>query len=149
MQNINTLAMNATLHCLSGCAIGEIVGLILATAFGFANLTTIAISIALAFLIGYVFSLTPLLGAGMPMRKAMTLVLAADTVSIATMELADNATVVGIPGAMDATLVSPLFWGALSVSLFIAFWAAFPVNRFLLLRGKGHALVHQHHMDHN
>jgi hypothetical protein len=145
MQNMNMLAVSATLHCLTGCAIGEIMGLVLGTVLNLSNFITIIISIALAFIIGYSFSLTPLVKSGMPLKKAMALVLAADTLSIATMEIVDNATVVFIPGAMDSTLVSPLFWSVLTLSLFLAFWAAFPVNRYLLMRGKGHALMHGQH----
>lgn len=149
MHNTNTLALNATLHCLTGCAIGEIMGLILGASLGLSNLVTIVISITLAFLFGYALSLTPLVKSGMSLKKAMALVLAADTLSIATMEIVDNATVIVFPGAMEATLIEPLFWSVLSLSLFLAFWAAFPVNRYLLMRGKGHALMHDQHHEHH
>jgi len=144
-NNMNSLAISATLHCLTGCAIGEIMGLTLGTALNLSNVTTIILSITLAFIIGYSFSLAPLVRSGMMLKKAMTLVLAADTLSIAAMEIVDNATIIFVPGAMDSTLVNPLFWSVLSLSLFLAFWAAFPVNRFLLMRGKGHALLHSGH----
>lgn len=145
MTQINQLAASATLHCLTGCAIGEIMGLILGAVLSLSNIVTIVLSIALAFLIGYTLSLMPLVKSGMTLKKAMALVLAADTLSITAMEIVDNATVLVIPGAMSSTLVDPLFWSVLSLALFLAFWAAFPVNRFLLGRGKGHALVHEHH----
>lgn len=147
-KTLTSTALSATLHCLTGCAIGEIVGLILGVYFGWPNLTTIAASIGLAFLFGYTLSIFPLLKAGLALGAAMSIVLAADTLSILTMEVVDNAVVVAIPGAMTAGLVNPIFWLTLSLSLFIAFWAAFPVNRYLLARGKGHALVHQYHHHH-
>jgi len=145
--SLTNTALNATLHCLTGCAIGEIAGLILGTILGWSNLQTVAAAIALAFLFGYALSLLPLTKAGLSFKQAMPIVLAADTLSILTMEVVDNATVVVVPGAMDAGLVSPLFWSVLALSLFLAFWAAFPVNRLLLQRGKGHALVHQYHHE--
>lgn len=143
-------AMNATLHCLTGCAIGEITGMIIGTSLGLDKLVTVMISVSLAFLFGYLLSLIPIVQAGVPLKKAATLVLAADTLSIAVMELVDNAVMLAIPGAMDAGLVNPTFWLSMSLALFVAFWAAMPVNRYLLLRGKGHALVHEyHHGDHH
>jgi len=148
-QKSNKMALSATLHCLTGCAIGEIAGLILGTIYGWSNLTTVAVAIGLAFLFGYSSSLLPLVKAKMPLKKAMALVLAADTLSIATMEVVDNATAVAIPGAMSSGIVNPLFWLVLALALFLAFWAAFPVNRYLLNRGKGHALLHEYHHSHN
>lgn len=149
MNNTNTVAANATLHCLTGCAIGEIAGLILGTIYGWSNPQTIAVAIALAFAIGYTLSLLPLVRGGLPLKKAMGLVLAADTLSIATMEIVDNATIAVIPGAMNNGLVNPLFWAVMALALFLAFWAAFPVNKYLIARGRGHALVHAGHESHD
>lgn len=145
MRELNSVALNATLHCLTGCAIGEITGLILGTILGWSNLTTIITAIALAFVFGYTLSMLPLVQGGLPLKKAMSLVLAADTLSIATMEIVDNVTVAVVPGAMGGGLVSPLFWSVLALALFLAFLAAYPVNRFLIGRGQGHALLHAHH----
>lgn len=138
-------AASATLHCLTGCAIGEILGLTLGTMFGWSNVATIAVSVMLAFAFGYALSLWPLLKAGLTLTVAMPLVLAADTLSIFTMEVVDNLVMALVPGAMNAGLVNPLFWLTMMLALFIAFWAAFPVNRYLLQRGKGHALMHKYH----
>jgi len=148
-QTLNRTAIAATLHCLTGCAIGEVLGLVLATAFGWGNALSIAVSIALAFLFGYGLTMLPLLRAGLALAAALPLALASDTFSIATMELLDSLTVVLIPGAMDAGLGDALFWGSLAGALFLAFWAAFPVNRWLIARGKGHAVVHQFHEHHH
>jgi hypothetical protein len=139
------MAISATLHCLTGCAIGEITGLVIGTAAGLGNAATIAISVALAFLLGYSLSTTPLLRSGLDVRTALTVVLAADTLSILTMEVVDNAVMAVIPGAMDAGLVNVVFWLAMMLSLAVAFVAAVPVNSYLLRRGKGHALTHQYH----
>ncbi|MDL2362958.1 MAG: DUF4396 domain-containing protein [Patescibacteria group bacterium] len=141
--NIRQVAIGATLHCITGCAIGEILGLIIGTAFGLTNLVTIIISIALAFLFGYSLSMLPLLKAGLTVSAALSVVAVSDTVSIATMELADNAVMALIPGAMNAGLVNPLFWATMPISLLIAFFVAVPVNEYLLKRGKGHALIHK------
>lgn len=143
-SSINT-AINATLHCLTGCAIGEIAGLVIGTAAGLPNFITIVISIALAFAFGYTLSLLPLVKSGMTLAAALSIALAADTLSITTMEIADNTTVLVIPGAMNAGLVNPIFWISLAVALAAAFLAALPVNNYLIKRGKGHALAHQHH----
>lgn len=143
--NTTSMAINATLHCLTGCAIGEISGLVLGTIFGLSNLVTIALSIGLAFLFGYTLSTLPLLKAGLAVSTAFTVVLAADTLSILTMEVVDNSIMAVIPGAMNAGLVNPVFWLAMPVSLTVAFMAAVPVNKYLLERGKGHALVHKYH----
>jgi hypothetical protein len=141
----NKMAISATLHCLTGCSIGEIAGMVIGSAFGLHNGLTIAISIVLAFITGYALSAWALLKHGMGLKHALTLVLAADTLSILTMEIVDNAVVAVIPGAMDAGLGTLLFWGSLALSLFVAFWVALPVNIYLLKRGKGHALMHEHH----
>ncbi|MBO9523314.1 MAG: DUF4396 domain-containing protein [Nocardioidaceae bacterium] len=139
------MAASATLHCLTGCAVGEVLGLIIGTAAGLSNGTTIVLSIALAFLFGYTLSTLPLLRSGLAVGAAVTLVFAADTLSIATMEVVDNLVMALIPGAMDAGLVNPTFWVGMPISLTVAFFAAYPVNRSLLRRGKGHALTHEHH----
>lgn len=145
--NLNAMAVSATLHCLTGCAVGEIAGLIIGTAAGLANAPTIALSVALAFLFGYSLSTLPLLRAGMTLGGALGIVLAADTLSILTMEIVDNAVMVVIPGAMNAGLVNAIFWIGMIIALTAAFVAAFPVNRYLLQRGGGHALTHQYHHD--
>lgn len=145
MGSTNQMAVAATLHCLTGCAIGEILGLVVGTALGLGNLSTIVIAIALAFVFGYTLSTLPLLRAGLGVGAALTVVLAADTLSIATMEAVDNLVVAVIPGAMDAGLVNPTFWLSMMLALTVAFFAAWPVNRFLLARGKGHALTHEFH----
>jgi hypothetical protein len=136
------LALAATLHCLAGCALGEIAGLAIGTALGFSNLGTIVLAIALAFLFGYSLTSLPLLRAGMALAAVVPIALASDTLSIAVMEIVDNAIVLLIPGAMDAGLDDLLFWGSLSMALVVAGVFAFPVNRWLLVRGKGHAVVH-------
>ncbi|WP_292675348.1 DUF4396 domain-containing protein [Nocardioides sp.] len=143
--NVNRMAASATLHCLTGCAIGEIVGLMIGTAIGLATLPTIALAVGLAFLFGYALSTLPLLKAGLGVGAALTVVLAADTLSILTMEVVDNAVMAVIPGAMDAGLVNPVFWVGMMIALSVAFLAAYPVNRYLLQRGKGHALTHEFH----
>lgn len=139
------MAVSATLHCLTGCAIGEIAGLIIGTAAGLETAVTIVISITLAFLFGYTLSTLPLLKAGLPVGAALRVVLAADTVSIATMEVTDNVVMALIPGAMSAGLVNIVFWVGMAIALALAFVAAFPVNAYLLKRGKGHALTHEYH----
>jgi hypothetical protein len=147
-QSLNRTAISATLHCLTGCAIGEILGLVIATALGWGDVASIAISVALAFFFGYLLTMLPLLRAGLTVGAAIPLALAADTFSIATMEVLDSMAMLFIPGAMDAGLGDLLFWGSLAGALFLAFWAAFPVNRWLIARGKGHAVVHQFHEGH-
>ena len=149
MGSSNAMAVSATLHCLTGCAIGEILGLMIGTALGLGNLSTIAVAIGLAFVFGYTLSTLPLLRAGLGVGAALTVVLAADTLSIATMEIVDNLVMAVIPGAMDSGLVNPIFWIGMMVALSAAFVAAFPVNRYLIDRGKGHALTHQHMHDHH
>lgn len=148
-MSINQTAANATLHCLTGCAIGEVTGLIIGTAFGLSTGLTIAIAVLLAFIFGFALSTLPLLKMGVGFFAALSVVFAADTLSIATMEIVDNAVMALIPGAMGAGLVSPLFWIAMSVSLAAAFVAAYPVNRYLLSKGKGHALLMKHHGEHH
>jgi hypothetical protein len=144
--SLNRLAFRATTHCLSGCAIGEVIGMVLATFFGWGMAATLVLATALAFLFGYLMTIFPLLQGGMEMRAALTLALASDTVSITIMEIVDNVVVVLIPGAMNAGLATFLFWGSLAISLVAAGFAAFPVNRWLISRGRGHALVHQRHV---
>lgn len=140
-KNMNTMAISATLHCLTGCAIGEVLGLIIGTAFGLSNLTTTLLAVALAFVFGFSFSTLPLMRAGIGFGAALSVVVAADTLSIATMELVDNLVMYLIPGAMHATLVDPLFWISMPAALAVAFFAALPVNKYLLERNKGHALT--------
>jgi hypothetical protein len=142
--SLNRTAWSATLHCLTGCAIGEVLGMIIGTALGWGDGATIALAVVLAFFFGYLLTLRPLL-ARMSFRQAAKLALAADTASITVMEIVDNAIMLVIPGAMAAGLASPLFWGSLAFSLAVAAVAAFPVNRWLIARGKGHAVVHAHH----
>lgn len=144
-QSLNRAAFGATWHCLTGCAIGEILGLVIATALGWGNLASIALAVVLAFSFGYALTLRPLVRGGIALRQAARIALAADTVSIAVMEIVDNGFVLIVPGAMAAGLGDFLFWWSLGVGLFIAFWAAFPVNRALIARGRGHAAVHAYH----
>lgn len=142
-HDINGMAVSATLHCLTGCAIGEVSGMVLGTILGLDKLVTVALSIALAFIFGFALSSLPLVRAGMGLGAALSVVAAADTLSIATMEVIDNLVMLTIPGAMNASLVNPLFWLAMPVSLTVAFFAALPVNKHLLKRNKGHALTMQ------
>jgi len=143
--SLNRTALLATVHCLTGCAIGEVLGMVIATALGWGNAASIALAIALAFFFGYSLTLVPLLRAGIPFRRALSLALASDTLSITTMEVVDNAFILLVPGAMAAGLADSLFWASLVASLAIAFVATFPVNRWLIARGKGHAVVHLAH----
>ena len=143
--SLNSLAFSATVHCLTGCAIREVLGMVVGTALGWGNAATIALAVVLAFIFGYALTMLPLLRNGLAFGAAVRLALAADTVSITIMEIVDNAIMLVIPGAMDAGLASPLFWGSLAVALVIAGAAAFPVNRWLITRGWGHAVVRQHH----
>jgi hypothetical protein len=142
---LTRLAVSATLHCLTGCAIGEVLGLVLATWWGLSNGPSILLAVVLAFLFGYSLTVWPVLRSGLSFGSALRIALAADTLSILTMEIVDNAVVLAVPGAMDAGLTSLLFWGSLVVSLAIAFVVTVPVNRALIARGKGHAVVHAHH----
>ncbi|MBN9623847.1 MAG: DUF4396 domain-containing protein [Actinobacteria bacterium] len=140
---LTATAISATLHCLTGCAIGEIAGMAIGTALGLSNLATIALAVALAFLFGYSLTSLPLLRAGLALGAVIPIALASDTLSIATMEVVDNLIVLAVPGAMEAGLGDLLFWGSLSFALAIAAVLTVPVNRYLIARGKGHAVVHQ------
>jgi hypothetical protein len=143
--SLNGLAARATLHCLTGCAIGEVLGMVIGTAFGWGNAATVALSVVLAFAFGYALTMLPLLRSGLPLKTVLGLAFASDTASISIMEIVDNAIMLVIPGAMDAHLTDVLFWGSLALSLLIAGLAAFPVNRWLIARGRGHAVVHHYH----
>lgn len=143
--SVTRSAVQATLHCLTGCAIGEVLGMVLATALGWGNATSIAVSIALAFLFGYALTIQPVLRAGVAFRRALRVAFAGDTVSIATMEIVDNAFILIVPGALAAGLADGLFWWSLALSLAIAFVLTVPVNRWLIARGRGHAVVHELH----
>jgi hypothetical protein len=144
-DSLNRVAFSATAHCLTGCAIGEVLGVVIGTALGWSDAPTIALAIVLAFFFGYLLTMVPLLRAGLALGSAIPLALASDTFSIAVMELVDNGVLLLVPGAMEAGLAEPLFWGSLAFALAVAFVAAFPVNRWLIARGKGHAVVHAHH----
>jgi hypothetical protein len=143
--SLNRTALSATLHCLTGCAIGEVLGMVIGTWLGWGNGATIVLSVILAFLFGYALTMQPLLRAGLPLRRVLALAFASDTASITVMEIVDNAIMVVVPGAMTAGLDTALFWGSLALSLVIAGAAAFPVNRWLIARGRGHAVVHAYH----
>ena len=143
--NLNALAFSATVHCLTGCALGEVAGLAIGTALGFSNLATIVLAVVLAFFFGYGLTSLPLLRSGMALGAVIPIAFASDTLSIATMEIVDNLVILAVPGAMDAGLDSLLFWGSLAVSLAIAWVVAFPVNRWLIARGRGHAVIHSAH----
>ena len=147
-SSLNRTAFSATLHCLTGCSIGEVLGVVIGSAFGWGNVATIALAIVLAFFFGYALTMLPLLRSGMALGAVLPLAFASDTLSITVMEIVDNLIIVVIPGAMDAGLGSLLFWGSLAFALAVAFVAAFPVNRYLISRGKGHAVVHDHHGRH-
>jgi Domain of unknown function (DUF4396) len=147
-SSLNRTAFSATLHCLTGCAIGEVLGIVIGTALGWSTVATIALAIVLAFFFGYGLTMLPLLRSGMALGAALPLAFASDTISITVMEIIDNLIIVVIPGAMDAGLGSLLFWGSLAFALAVAFVAAFPVNRYLIARGKGHTVAHKHHGHH-
>ena len=144
-RELNRLAVSATLHCLTGCAIGEVLGMVIGTALGWSDTATIVLAVALAFLFGYSLTIAPVLRSGLALGAAIGVAFAADTLSITVMEIVDNAIMLLIPGAMDAGLTSPLFWGSLAVALAIAFVVTVPVNRYLIGRGRGHAVVHRYH----
>jgi hypothetical protein len=146
--SLTRTAFQATVHCLTGCAIGEILGLVISTALGWHDLPSILLAIVLAFVFGYGLTIQPLVGGGLPFRSAARTAFAADTVSIVVMELMDNLIVLAIPGAMAAGLLDGLFWGSLALSLVVAFIVALPVNRWLIARGLGHAVVHGQHGHH-
>jgi len=143
--SVDRLALSATIHCLTGCAIGEVLGMVIGTALGWPDVATIALAIFLAFVFGFGLTVRPLLRAGTAIRAALGLAFAADALSITVMEVVDNAIILLIPGAMDAGVTSLLFWGSLAVALGVAGVAAYPVNRWLIARGRGHAVLHGHH----
>jgi hypothetical protein len=144
-RELTRTAISATAHCLTGCAIGEVLGLVLATWWGWGNTASVVLAIALAFVFGYSLTMTPVLRSGLALKAALGIAFAADTVSITIMEIMDNAVVLAVPGAMDAGLADGLFWGSLAASLAVAFVVTVPVNRMLIRRGKGHAVVHAFH----
>jgi len=144
-MNLNRLAFSATVHCLTGCAIGEVLGMIIGTALGWGDFATIALAVVLAFFFGYLLTMLPLLRGGLALATVIPLALASDTISITVMEIVDNAIMLWIPGAMEAGLTNLLFWGSLAAALLIAGVIAYPVNRWLIARGKGHAVVHAYH----
>jgi hypothetical protein len=144
-SELTRTAISATLHCLTGCAIGEVLGLVIATALDWDNTASAALSIALAFVFGYSLTMLPLRRSGLGLKGSLPIAFASDTFSIATMETIDTATILIVPGAMAAGLGDSLFWGSLAGALFLAFWAAVPVNRWLIARGRGHAVMHAHH----
>ncbi len=146
-RSLNALALSATAHCLTGCAIGEVLGMVIGTALGWSDLETIALAVLLAFFFGYSLTSLPLLRSGMTLAAVLPIALASDTISITIMEIVDNAIMLQIPGAMEAGLDNFRFWGSLAVALVIAGVAAYPVNRWLLSRGRGHAVVHAYHQD--
>ena len=151
--SLNRTAFSATLHCLTGCAIGEVLGMVIGTALGWSNAATIALAVVLAFFFGYSLTMIPLLRSGLALSTTLPLAFASDTLSITVMEIVDNAVMLVVPGAMEAGLGSFLFWGSLAFALTVAFAAAYPVNRYLIARGRGHAIVHEyhhggHHHDH-
>jgi hypothetical protein len=144
-ESLDRIAFRATAHCLTGCAIGEVLGMVIGSALGWGDWETVALAVALAFLFGYSFTLVPLLRGGLAVGAAIPIALAADTISIAVMEIVDNAVMLLVPGAIEAGLTSILFWGSLALALAVAFVVALPVNRWLIARGRGHAVVHAHH----
>jgi len=147
-NSLNRLAFSATAHCLTGCAIGEVLGLVIGTILGWGTFATIALAVVLAFFFGYLLTMLPLLRSGLALATVLPIAFAADTLSITVMEIVDNLIILIIPGAMEAGLTSLLFWGSLAFALAVAFVAAFPVNRWLIARGKGHAVVHEYHSGH-
>jgi hypothetical protein len=144
-RNLDRLALSATLHCLTGCGIGEVLGLVIGTALSWGTLATLALAVGLAFAFGYALTIIPLLRSGVPMVKMLSLAFAADTLAITIMEIVDNGVILLIPGASDAGLGSWLFWGSLGFALIVAALAVYPVNRWLIARGRGHAVAHAHH----
>jgi hypothetical protein len=144
-DSLTRQAISATLHCLTGCAIGEVLGMVLATWWGWGDAPSIALAVALAFLFGYSLTMRPVLRAGVSLRRSIGVALAADTVSIGVMEIVDNAFILAVPGAIAANLGDTLFWWSLGLSLVIAFVVTVPVNRLMIARGRGHAVVHAYH----
>jgi Domain of unknown function (DUF4396) len=147
-RSLNRLAASATTHCLTGCAIGEVLGFVIGTALGWGDFATIALAVVLAFFFGYLLTSLPLIRSGLSLREIVPIALAADTVSIAIMEIVDNAVLLVYPGAMEAGLGDMLFWWSLALALAVAWVIAFPVNRWMIGRGRGHAVVHAHHAHH-
>ena len=147
-SSLNRVAFSATAHCLTGCAIGEVLGMVIGTALGWGNVATITLAVVLAFFFGYSLTMLPLVRSGLALGTVLPLAFASDTLSITVMEIVDNLVMVVIPGAMDAGLTSLLFWGSLAFALAVAFVAAFPVNRWLIAHGRGHAVVHEYHGGH-
>lgn len=145
IPSLNRLAASATTHCLTGCAIGEVLGFVIGTALGWGDWATIALAVVLAFFFGYLLTTLPLLRSGLSFREAVPIVLAADTISIAIMEIVDNGVLLVYPGAMEAGLGDVLFWWSLAFALAVAWVITFPVNRWMIARGRGHAVVHEHH----
>lgn len=148
MDSTTRSAVSATLHCLTGCAIGEVLGMVIGTALGWSDIAMIALAVILAFFFGYLLSIWPILKTGVGRKKAIKITLAADTLSITTMEIVDNLVIILIPGALHVGLDSFLFWASLAFALLVAFIVTVPVNRWLIVRGKGHALVHHLHHNH-
>lgn len=146
-MDLNRTATSATLHCLTGCGIGEVLGMIISSALGWSTLPSVALAVGLAFVFGYALSMRPLLKHGLKLRPALKIALAADTVSITVMEITDNAFLLLLPGAIHAGLDTFLFWWSLAAALAVAFVFAWPTNRWLIARGKGHALAHGHHVQ--
>jgi hypothetical protein len=144
-RTLTGMAVSATLHCLTGCAIGEVLGMVIGTALGWGDWSTVALAVALAFFFGYSLTIGPVLNAGVPFKAALKVALAADTLSITVMEIVDNAIMLLVPGAMEAGLASWLFWASLAFALAVAFVLTVPVNRWLIGRGRGHAVVHEYH----
>jgi hypothetical protein len=147
--SLKRLAFSATAHCLTGCAIGEVLGMVIGTSLGWGNVSTIALAVVLAFFFGYSLTMVPLLRSGLALATVLPLALASDTLSITVMEVVDNLVMLAVPGAMEAGPTSLLFWGSLVFALLIAGAAAFPVNRYLISKGRGHAVVHQYHGGHH
>ncbi|GAA4086359.1 DUF4396 domain-containing protein [Nonomuraea soli] len=139
------MAASATLHCLTGCAIGEVLGMVIGTALGWSNLATIVLAVALAFVFGYALTMRGVMKAGLGFKQALKVALAADTISIAIMEIVDNGVMLVVPGAMEAGLASALFWGALAFAFVVAFLVTWPINKWIISKGKGHAVVHAYH----
>ena len=144
-EPLNKVALSATIHCLTGCSIGEVLGMVIGSAFGLGQWPTVVLSVMLAFVFGYTLTIIPLLRARINLQKALKLAFASDTASIVVMEIVDNAIMVIIPGAMDAALLELKFWGSLALALLLAGVAAYPVVRWLIARGRGHAVVHLYH----
>ena len=145
---LTRMAVLATVHCLTGCAIGEVLGMVIGTALGLPDLATVALAVTLAFVFGYALTIRGLRRTGLTLRAALPIAFAADTLSITVMEVVDNAIMLSVPGAMDSGVASPLFWGALAFALAVAFVVTVPVNRWLIARGRGHAVVHATHTSH-